>query len=824
MVQLKHNEPAYLPRTVSVIVLVCVYIPPNCKNSIQYKLFKSLTSLFENLRGKYVSPGFVLMGDFNKWKYSHGFSNTVNFEQIIDSPTFIQENRNTNSKLDLIFTNIFDWYNKPKALGPLKNSATHHVCIELKPRETIQMQNMQKNIFNYRIYSKDNLLAFANLIEEINWQPFYDSNCINFKVDYMNVLMNNAFQLAFPEISKEVKPNDNLWVTNSLSLQIKSFKKLSKHDDNYNKIKKLVSKEIKFAKEAFKSKLQSELRNKPLSLHSVVNKLCSLKPKILPVEKIALSEQINMHSALNQINEHFAAICNRYDPIKCLNTTNVNSAKSLCVNEFQVLRSFENLNTSKSNVPGSLPAKFLKFAAVHIVPHYTHIINFSFQKMTVPSEWKKGYITPVPKEINSITIDSLRPITQTNIYSKIMEGFMLNKIYRQVLNKLNKNQYGALRKSSTAYYLISLFNFVYTALEKPNTHVILVLLDLSKAFDLVDYNVLIKRLIEIGICENDVLWVADFLRNRTQCTKHLNSLSNFLPITNSTPQGTKLAVLLFVVLINDLLTDFYAKHESPNNILNAFVDDMCIAEAVSNDQPAKINELVNDLNERMSQNKMVLNAKKSMVLVINNSKKKNRSIVNVTINGEALPRTTTSKLLGVLINTKADWNEHVDYIYSKACKKVFILRKLKCFGFSKTQLVSIYVLHIRSLLEYCSVLWSSALSLSQNKKLVSVEKRALSIIAGVYVSNRNYLAVCKTLNLIDLNQRWIQLLGNFGLQTLSNDKHKHWLDSYKIIRKPGHSSRNHKNKYNFRAVRTRSERYRKSTIPALIRLLREKFF
>ncbi len=403
-----------------------------------------------------------------------------------------------------------------------------------------------------------------------------------------------------------------------------------------------------------------------------------------------------------------------------------------------------------------------------------------------------------------------------------MEKFMFDKIYSQVADKLNSNQYGAMRKSSTAHYLVSLFNFIYTALEKPNTYVILVLLDLSKAFDLVDHNVVIQCLINIGVSKNDINWVADFLRNRTQCTKHATTLSNFQTITNSTPQGTKLAVLLFIILINDLLTNFYEKHASANNLLNAFVDDMCIAESVNYSQNPQINTLVNDLNDRLLHNRMCLNAKKSMVMVIDNSKGRKHSNVDVAVNDELIPKTSTSKLLGVVLNIKADWKDHIDMVYTKACKKLFVLRKLKSFGFSKVYLVKLYILHIRSILEYCCVLWSSSINLSQTKKLVSVEKRALSIITGMYVSKKNYLIVCKKCNLIDLYERWTNLLVSFGIKTMRNDRFKHWLETYRITRKPSYSSRQNRNRYNFRAVPTKSERHRRSTIPTLIRLLREK--
>jgi hypothetical protein len=248
---------------------------------------------------------------------------------------------------------------------------------------------------------------------------------------------------------------------------------------------------------------------------------------------------------------------------------------------------------------------------------------------------------------------------------------------------------------------------------------------------------------------------------------------------------------------------------------------MCVAEAVEYDSEPQINNLLKDLNDRLLQNKMCLNAKKSMVLVIDNSKGKKYSNLDVHINGEMIPKVNNGKLLGVLINIKPDWNDHVNLVYSKACKKLFILRKLKCFGFSKPRLTMLYILHIRSVLEYCSVLWSQSLTINQSKILVGVEKRALSIITGTYVSNKTYLSMCTSLNLSCLTERWTQLLVSFGEQTLVNDRYKHWLEKYKIVRKSGYSSRYNNNVHNFRAVPTRFERYRRSTIPTLIRLLRE---
>ncbi len=103
--------------------------------------------------------------------------------------------------------------------------------------------------------------------------------------------------------------------------------------------------------------------------------------------------------------------------------------------------------------------------------------------------------------------------------------------------------------------------------------------------------------------------------------------------------------------------------------MNAFVDDMCIVEAVSYNKIPQMNTYVKRINDRLSFNKMCLNTKKSNVIIIDNSKGKRFSHTSVVINGQEIPKTNVSKLL-FLINVKADWNDHVTFIYNKACKKL----------------------------------------------------------------------------------------------------------------------------------------------------------
>lgn len=86
-------RPNYLPKSVTVLSVVCVYFPPNSNKSIHFKLFKTLCNLVENIRHKYKSPGFLFQGDFNKWKYLCSFLTTTNFTQIVDFPSFIHSKK-----------------------------------------------------------------------------------------------------------------------------------------------------------------------------------------------------------------------------------------------------------------------------------------------------------------------------------------------------------------------------------------------------------------------------------------------------------------------------------------------------------------------------------------------------------------------------------------------------------------------------------------------------------------------------------------------------------------------------------------------------------
>ena len=224
-----------------------------------------------------------------------------------------------------------------------------------------------------------------------------------------------------------------------------------------------------------------------------------------------------------------------------------------------------------------------------------------------------------------------------------------------------------------------------------------VLLDFSKAFDRINLNVLITKLIDMGLRRSLIPWLCDFLSNRRQRVKLEDSISEWAQVNAGVPQGTKLGPILFLVMVNDLTTLQSDRWK--------YVDDLTISEVIPKHSQSNMQHELDYISNWCEGNYMKLNPKKCKELRVN-FQRALPDLAQLTIDGTPLETISSYKLLGLQIQNDLKWNEHVDIITKKAAKRLYIIRTLKRSGVPDDDLITdqiYWYTHLLSVLFWITV-------------------------------------------------------------------------------------------------------------------------
>ena len=201
--------------------------------------------------------------------------------------------------------------------------------------------------------------------------------------------------------------------------------------------------------------------------------------------------------------------------------------------------------------------------------------------------------------------------------------------------------------------------------------IMIILYDLSAAFDTVPHQILIEKLRLYGFCQLSLKWMKSYLSNRKQFVEVSGKRSSEQEMNIGTPQGSRLSPLLFIILMADL--DLWTE----NSNLSNFADDTQSI-IVSDDRKNLLETAAIEANSVISffnSNGLVNNADKAAVLY--NSKGKSEDITIENVGGENLASTYSEKLLGLHINADFQWTTHVDNLSIELKKRTGILRRIR---------------------------------------------------------------------------------------------------------------------------------------------------
>lgn len=714
-------RPHRLPREVSVILVSVIYNSTSSNADYNTKLYQHIQINVDKFLRDHPEALVLITGDFNP--NSTGFS-----EKQIKAMTGLKQIITVKTR----DTGILDWCltNKPKLFDkPLqlpKIGQSDHYTVLIKP--VFPSLNIKSNRSMYkRDMRESKIRTLGQWITEQNWSEVTTmKNCEDKYAEFYKILR-DAIDKFLPVISTKLTSSDKPWITTKLKQLInrrqKAFFKYGKDSPSYKQLRNLVQKECSLAKENYYSKKVTDLKSTNLSRWwKEIKNLGGLTSKDEWHHQLLNEEMPSCQLLAEKYNNFLTSLTADFTPLSVGNTAGNTSSDvphQFRVTVKQAQNALESVKINKAVGADGIPNRVLKEFAPELAPIIAHIYNSSLTQGIVPSALKMSIIRPIPKCQPPKSIeDDLRPIALTSQIAKVMEGFTLKSLYAQVRSKIDPKQF-ALNKKSTSHALLYFMHNILQPMDKGNCSVRIFFADFRKGFDLVDHNVLINELYNLGVHSSIIQWIRSFLTQRTQAVKVDQTVSSWSTLNGGIPQGTKLGPLLFAILVNSLLEDWPARLK--------FVDDTTAIEVIPRCSPSLMPLVVRQIDDFATERGMRLNPKKCKEMIIDFLQYRLPINSPMYIGKVSIEKVESYKLLGLHITADLTWNVHVEYILKKANSRLYVIRLLRKANVSPTDLVAIYCSIVRSVLEYAATVWSN-LPRYLSDQLESIQKRALRSI------------------------------------------------------------------------------------------------
>ena len=234
------------------------------------------------------------------------------------------------------------------------------------------------------------------------------------------------------------------------------------------------------------------------------------------------------------------------------------------------------------------------------------------------------------------------------------------KSYTQVNMAFEKNR-------STVNAITELVCHITNAIENKQ-FTLSVFLDLSKAFDTIDHNILLHKLEFYGVRGLALNWFQSYLTDRKQYVLYNNVQSHTLDITCGVPQGSVLGPLLFLIYVNDIANCLtHSKLISFADDTTVFLSSKCI-----NDLYKNMNSDLDDLTNWFKANRLALNVNKSNCMLFQPNGNQNTLGNTLNIGVDPIEHKLNCKFLSIFIDNQLRWNNHLRHISAKLSRSVYI--------------------------------------------------------------------------------------------------------------------------------------------------------
>ena len=571
----------------------------------------------------------------------------------------------------------------------------------------------------------------------------------------LKLLILQARELYVPKfkIPNKLHPK---WFDSSVRHQLNCTRNLRKkyrtRPSNINLLKLLFAERelqslILTAKEIYMTKITSEFSRNPRRLYNHLHLLTSSKsrPEFFLVNDTPIYDDQQIVNAFNNFFHSTFTKPSDFMLPSMYELPTPSQLSTLEVTKLDVYDALLAIDETKVYGCDEIHHKILKQCLLSLLDAIHTLFVRCLSLGTIPAEWKRHKITPIPKKGSLLEISNYRPISLLCILSKVLESIIFNKIINFIRPKISPYQFGFMKGKSCLSQLLHAFSVVHEAFDK-RKQVDMIYLDFRKAFDSVPYKELLYKLWIIGITGDLWLWFKSYLSGRSHYVAYDNVSSETCPVLSGVPQGSILGPLLFIVYVNDILDAI--THSS----CFMFADDVKLLKVISSAlDHLDLQEDLENVSSWCKQWNLTLSCSKCSGIQFSSRLSQESNTYN--IDGSIIPFVESKCDLGVVVSSNLSWSNHYDRICSKSYKALYVIRRNVPFYSSIQLKKQLYLTLVKSKISYCCQLWRPHL-VKDTQSLERVQQRATNYILQDYTSD--YKSRLLSLNILPL-MYWLEL-------------------------------------------------------------------
>lgn len=610
----------------------------------------------------------------------------------------------------------------------ITDNINEHYNIHLNDTHISDHRYIITNIkFNKYIKSTDNLNKTMQIIEYNKMNRSHIHKIVN--TNTLNSFMNNIKNIIIDNTTLKTLNNERKqilkpWISkNTIKLiQCRNnyYKLKIKYPNNIlfqtkfiffrNKVSFLLNKE---KQNYYEKKFENNI-NDNKKFWKTTNEIIFNKNNLKSIQNITLTHNntttCNDIDVANIFNNFFINVCNNNTiiptniihplPIQYNNTSNFHLYPTT---PSEINSIIKHLNKKAANGYDDVSIKFFQTFSNELAGKLSQLINNSFKTGYYPEILKIGKITPIYKSGNKHDVSNYRPISVLPSCAKIFDKAIQIRLEQFIINNniVHKNQFGFVTKSSTLAASTQLMNYIDSNLDKKNV-VGCLFIDLKKAYDSINLSTLLKKLEQTGINNIALNLFKSYHSNRYQYVQINGEKSQQQQIKNGVVQGSMLSAPEFSIYINEM---FYLNLCGE---VQMYADDAIVMFSCENIEML-MTQMEGDMitiNQWLKINHLELNFDKSNFMIFDKNIEYNNISNYLKIDNKEIKRIYTVKYLGLLIDSKLTWNQHINKIKNKIRPITFAIRRLRNYLHPKA-LQNIYNAHIVSHLSYLNPIWSS---------------------------------------------------------------------------------------------------------------------